>query len=46
VAKVVHPNKPDGRRPLKRPRHRWEDNIKTYLRETELESVDWIYLAQ
>jgi hypothetical protein len=25
--------KPEGRRPLGRPRHRWEDNIKMYLRE-------------
>jgi hypothetical protein len=25
--------KPEGRRPLERPRRRWEDNIKIYLRE-------------
>jgi hypothetical protein len=25
--------RPEGRRPLRRPRHRWEDNIKTDLRE-------------
>jgi hypothetical protein len=25
--------KPEGKRPLGRPRHRWEDNIKTYLRD-------------
>jgi hypothetical protein len=25
--------KPEGRRPLERPRHRWENNIKMYLRE-------------
>jgi hypothetical protein len=27
-------------------RHRWEDNIKMYLREIGLEGVDWIHLAQ
>ena len=32
--------KPEGRRPLGRPRRRWEDNIKTDLQE-----VDWIELA-
>jgi hypothetical protein len=25
--------KPEGKRPLKRPRHRWEDNVKMDLRE-------------
>jgi hypothetical protein len=25
--------KPEGKRPYKRPRHRWEDNIRMYLRE-------------
>jgi hypothetical protein len=28
---------PEGRRPLGRPRHRWEDNIKLDLREIEIE---------
>jgi hypothetical protein len=32
--------KPDGKRPLRRPRYRWEDNIKTDLRKTGLEGVD------
>ena len=27
--------KPEGKRPLGRPRHRWEDNIKTDLKEEE-----------
>jgi hypothetical protein len=27
--------RPEGRRPLGRPRHRWEDNIKMYLQEVE-----------
>jgi hypothetical protein len=34
------------RRPLERPRHRWEDNIKTNLREVGCGCVDWIGLAQ
>jgi hypothetical protein len=33
--------KPEGRRPLARPRRRWEDNIKV-----DLQKVDWIDLAQ
>jgi hypothetical protein len=38
--------KPEGKRPLGRPRHRWEDGIKMYLREIGLGGVDWIRLAQ
>jgi hypothetical protein len=38
--------KPEGRRPLGRPRRRWENNIKMYLREVEWGGVDWIDLAQ
>jgi hypothetical protein len=36
----------EGRRPLGRPRRRWEDNIKMDLRETGFGDVDWINLAQ
>ena len=35
-----------GKRPLGRPRHRWEDNIKMDLQEVGFGSVDWIELAQ
>jgi hypothetical protein len=35
-----------GKRPLGRPRRRWEDGIKTDLRETGCEGVEWIYLTQ
>jgi hypothetical protein len=38
--------KPEGRRPLGRPRRRWEDNIKMVLREVVREGMDWINLAQ
>jgi hypothetical protein len=38
--------KSEGKRPLGRPRHRWEDGIRMDLREIGLESVDWIRLAQ
>jgi hypothetical protein len=38
--------KPEGRKPLGRPRRRWEDNIKMDLREIGLGDVDWIHLAQ
>jgi hypothetical protein len=36
----------EGRRPLGRPRRRWEDNIKIDLREKRSMSVDWINVAQ
>ena len=35
-----------GGRPIGRTRHRWENNIKTCLKELGLEGVDCIYLAQ
>jgi hypothetical protein len=38
--------KPEGMRPLGRPRHRWLDNIKMGLVEVEWSDVDWIGLAQ
>jgi hypothetical protein len=38
--------KPERRRPLGRPRHRWEDNIKMDLQEVECGGMDWIELAQ
>jgi hypothetical protein len=38
--------KPEGKRPLGRPRHRWEDDIRMDLREIGCGSVDWIQLAQ
>jgi hypothetical protein len=38
--------KPEGRRPLGRPRHRWEDNIKMGLGEIGFGYVNWIHLAQ
>jgi hypothetical protein len=38
--------KPEGKRPLGRPRCRWVDNIKIALRETGWDGMDWINLAQ
>jgi hypothetical protein len=38
--------KPEGKRPLGRPRRRWEDNIKLDLQEVGCGGVDWIELAQ
>jgi hypothetical protein len=38
--------KPEGKRPLERPRRRWEDGIKMDLRETGFGDVEWIHLAQ
>jgi hypothetical protein len=36
----------EGKRPLGRPRRKWEDNIKMELRETEIDGANWIQLAQ
>jgi len=38
--------KPEERRPLGRPRSRWDDNIKMDLQEVECGGMDWIELAQ
>ena len=38
--------KPEGRRPLGRPRRRWVDNIRTDLQEVRRGYMDWIGLAQ
>jgi hypothetical protein len=37
--------RPEGKRPLERPRHRWEDNIKMDLREIGIDGANWIRLA-
>jgi hypothetical protein len=38
--------KPEGMRPLGRPRHKWIDIVKMDLSEIELSVVDWIDLSQ
>jgi hypothetical protein len=38
--------KPEGKRPLRIPRRRWEDNIKTDLQEVGCGVLDWIELIQ
>jgi hypothetical protein len=38
--------KPEGKRPLGRPRLRWEDNIKMDLQEVRYGGMDWLQLAQ
>jgi hypothetical protein len=38
--------RPEGKRPLGRPRRRWDDNIKTDLREIGIDGANWIQLAQ
>jgi hypothetical protein len=37
--------KPQGKRPLGRPRHRWKDNIKMDLEEGECGVMDWIRIG-
>jgi hypothetical protein len=36
----------EGKRPLGRPRRRWEDNIKMDLRQIGIDGANWIRLAQ
>jgi hypothetical protein len=43
---LVLVGKPEGKRPLGRPRRRWKDNIKMDLQEVGCGSMDWIELAQ
>jgi hypothetical protein len=38
--------RPEGKRPLGRLRHRWEDNIKMNLRELRMDGANWIRLTQ
>jgi hypothetical protein len=38
--------KPEGKTPLGKPRHRWEDNIRMDLQEVGCGGMDWIGLAQ
>jgi hypothetical protein len=38
--------KPEGKRPLGKPRRKWVDNIKMDLGEIEWDGVDWIDIAQ
>jgi hypothetical protein len=42
----VFVRKPEGKRSLRRPRRRWEDNIKMDFQEVVSRGVDWIKLAQ
>ena len=47
--RVVHRvlvGKPEGKRPLGRPRRRWKDNIKMNLQEVGYGGTDWVDLAQ
>jgi hypothetical protein len=38
--------RPEGKRPLERPRRRWEDNIKMDLRVIGIDEANWIQLVQ
>ena len=39
-------DKPTGRRPIGRPRRRWEDNISVYLKEIGIKTRNWVDLSQ
>jgi hypothetical protein len=38
--------RPEGKRPLVRSRHSWEDNIRMDLRDVGIDGANWIQLAQ
>lgn len=42
----VSVGRPEIKRPLRRPRIRWEGNIRTNLKDIRLKAVDWIHVAQ
>jgi hypothetical protein len=42
----VFVGKPEGKRPMGRPRRRWEDNIRMDLQEVGCGGMDWIGLAK
>jgi len=42
----LYRGKPEGKRPLGKPRRRWENNIKMDIREVGCGVIDWIELAQ
>jgi len=42
----VSVGKPEGKKPLGRPRHRWDDNIKVDIQEVGCGGLDWIDVAQ
>jgi hypothetical protein len=44
--KRILTEKPEGKRPLRKPRHTWEDNIKSKFREAGCEVVDRFHLTQ
>jgi hypothetical protein len=46
VCRVTLVGRPEEKRPLGRPRRRWEDNIKMDLQEVGCGDMDWIELAQ
>jgi hypothetical protein len=43
---TVFMGKPEGKRPMGKPRRRWEDNIKMNLEEVGCGGMDWIELAE
>ena len=42
----VSVGRPEGKRALGRPRHRWEDNTKMDVKEIGWDIMEWVYLAQ
>ena len=46
TALKIFTSKPTGKRPLGRPRHRWEDNIRMGLEEIGINVENWVVSAQ
>jgi hypothetical protein len=45
-AYTIFVREPEGKKPLRRPRSRWEDNLRMDLREIWRKGVDWMHVAQ
>jgi hypothetical protein len=43
--RTVLGGKPEGKRPLRRPRRRWKNYIKVYPKEIEFWFVDWVFVS-
>jgi hypothetical protein len=46
IGRRISVGKPEGKRPLGKPKRSWVDNIKADLTEIEWDGVDWFNLAQ
>jgi hypothetical protein len=46
VLGILSVGKPEGKKLLRRPKHKWQDNMRKDVKEIDWEDVDWVHLAQ